>query len=50
MMLNIVLFAFLFLLIGGSFACVQGIAEAFAKKDIPQIIQMLIWELFVVMV
>ena len=49
-LLTPVLFLFLFLLIGGSFACIEGLAEAIQKKDVVQAVQMVVWELFVVMV
>jgi len=45
-----ILFIFLSVLIGGSFACIYWLGEAVKKKDIVQIVGMLIWELCVVMV
>ncbi|MFH1282648.1 MAG: hypothetical protein ABII27_03180 [bacterium] len=45
-----ILFLFLLFLIGGSFACLLNLGEAIKKKNILAIIQMSIWELFVVLV
>src|SRR5205814_1841312 len=38
------LWAFLFLLVAGSFACVQVVTDAVKKKNIPTIVQMLVVE------
>ncbi|MBD3270964.1 MAG: hypothetical protein GF384_00320, partial [Elusimicrobia bacterium] len=48
--LSPMLFIFLSVLIGGSFACIYWLGEAVKKKDIVQIVSMLIWELCVVVV
>lgn len=48
--LDPVLFIFLSVLIGGSFACIYWLGEAVKKKDIIQIVGMVIWELCVIMV
>jgi ABC-type multidrug transport system fused ATPase/permease subunit len=42
-----ILFVMLFLLVAGSFACLQVLAEAMAQRKIKQIIQMLVVEFFV---
>ncbi len=41
------LFVFLFMLIGGSFACMHGLVEAFENKKVVTIIKMLVIEFFV---
>lgn len=45
-----VLFVMLFAMIAGSFACMYVLLEGFAKRDVKQIIQMLIVEFFVMFV
>ena len=49
-MVNLGLFIFLFLVIGGSFASMHGLVEAFEKRAIGSIIKMLIVEFFVMFI
>ncbi|MEI8347177.1 MAG: hypothetical protein WCG27_06905 [Pseudomonadota bacterium] len=45
-----VLFLFLFVVIGGSFACMDGLVKALEKKQIMSIIKMLVIEFFVMFI
>lgn len=42
-----ILWILLFLLIAGSFACIEGLAEAIRKRHVPQMVQMVFVEFFV---
>lgn len=45
-----VLFIFLSVVIGGSFACIYWLGEAVKRKDVVQMVSMIVWEACVVMV